>query len=212
MDVEQHRKDLENLIYLSSETQKKEISRLFGEDTFLFKLKAYLTQSVNSRISAKMRDRYVHERSYFELRNKIEDDVILSTNWYSYFENDVSLEELKQPLENFPLKTLMLIVIEALKQYVDNGEEENARCLLLKNIYLNLQSLLVSYIPNYSQTNAFAEYLKGKQHRIDLEDARITGEICPFCSSRDVKSYGANWRCRSCGREFRKHQKKKEDD
>jgi len=215
MDVEQHKKDLENLVYLSEKTQRKEISRLFGENTFLFKLKKYLMQSVNSQISYKMKDRYNNERMYFALREKIEEDVIKDENWFSYFENDVSIKELedvtKNPIVGFDPRTLMLIVIEALKRYVDNGEELNPKCLLLKNIYLFLQSLLLSYIPNYPQTNGFAEYLKTKQHRIDLEDARITGEICPFCSSKDVKSYGANWRCRSCGREFRKHQKPKED-
>lgn len=212
-DVEQHKKDLENLSYLSEETQKKEIARLFGEDTFLFKLKAYLTQSVNSRISAKMRDRYVHERSYFELRNKIENDIILSTNWFSYFENDVSYEELNKPLENFfPLKTLMMIVIEALKQYVDNGEELNPKCLLLRNIYLNLKETLSSEIP-FEDGDGFADYLKGKQHRIDLESARISGELCPFCESTNVKSYDFNkWQCHNCGKFFRKHRAKKDED
>jgi len=215
MDVEQHKKDLENLIYLSEETQKKEISRLFGEDTFLFKLKAYLTQSVNSRISYKMKARYSNERTYFALREKIEEDVIRDENWYSYFKDNVTVQELKDviknPIVDFDPRTLTLIIIETLKRYVDNGEEQNPKCLLLQNIYLNLKEWASSLIPNYPQTNGFAEYLKTKQHRIDLEDARITGEICPFCSSRDVKSYGANWRCRSCGREFRKHQKPKED-
>jgi hypothetical protein len=215
MDVEQHKKDLENLIYLSQETQKKELSRLFGENTFLFKLKEYLGKSVNAKISYKMKDRYNNERMYFALREKIEEDFIKDENWYSYFKDSVSIQELedviKNPIVDFDPRTLTLIVIETLKRYVDNGEELNPKCLLLQKVYLFLQSLLLSYIPNYPQTNGFAEYLKTKQHRIDLEDARLTGSVCPSCSSTDVKSYGANWKCKSCGREFRKARKKEED-
>ncbi|MGA2310093.1 MAG: hypothetical protein ABSG57_11180 [Candidatus Bathyarchaeia archaeon] len=220
--VEQHEQFLRDLVKqgLSVEEMQKRISAQFGEDNWLFRLKAFLTQSINARISSKMRDRYNNERMYFELRNKIEDDVIASTNWFSYFENDVSYEELSQPLQeplhiNFTSKlcnkTLMLVVIEALKAYVDNGEELNPKCLLLKNIYLNLKEPLSSQIPNYPQEDGFIDYLKTKQHRIDLEDARITGSVCPHCGGHNIKSYGSNWRCCDCDKEFRKHRKPLED-
>lgn len=212
--VEQHKAKLEELFKrnLSQDEMQKEIAHLFKEDNWLFELREFLIKSVNSQISYKMKDRHNHERTYFELRNKIEDDVIRDTNWFSYFENEVSYEQLSKPIENFPLKTLMLIVIEALKQYVDNGEELNPKCLLLKNIYLNLKETLSSQIPNYPQEDGFLEYSKLKQHRIDLEDCRISGDLCPFCESTDIKSFGANWKCRTCNREFRKHRAKKEEE
>lgn len=213
-NVEQYEKALramnERILKGEKVDVQKEIRHLLGEDSWLFDLKEYLTKSVNSQISYKMKDRYNNERNYFELRNKIEDGVIASTNWFSYFENEVTLEELNRPIENFPLKTLMLIVIEGLKQYVDYGEELNPKCLLLRNIYLNLKETVSSQIPNYPQEDGFIQYSKLKQHRIDLEDARITGSVCPFCESTDVKSFGANWKCRSCGREFRKHRKRED--
>ena len=209
--VEQHEEFLRNLVKqnLSVDEMQKQICARFGEDTFLFKLKSYLTKSVNSRISYKMKDRYNHERSYFELREKTEEDVILSTNWYSYFENEVTLEELSKPIENFPPKTLMLIIIEALKQYITNNEEKNIRCLLLHDIYLSLKNYDSRFIA--TSEDGFIEFLNTRNHRIDLEDARLTGSVCPFCESTDVKSFGANWKCRTCGREFRKHRKKEED-
>lgn len=214
-DVRKHKKDLENLLYLSDETQKKEISRLFGEDTFLFKLKAYVTQSVNSRISYKMKGRYDNERTYFQLREKIEEDVIKDENWYSYFKDNVSVQELedviKNPIVDFDIKTLMLVVIEALKRYVDNEEERDVKCLLLKTLYLNLKEPLSSQIPFYPQEDGFVEYLSLRNHRIDLEDTRITGKICPSCNSTNTKSYGASWKCRDCNHEWRKHRKKEED-
>jgi hypothetical protein len=158
-----------------------------------------------------MKGRYNNERMYFQLREKLEEDIISSENWFSYFENEVSYEQLNKPIENFPLKTLMLIVIEALKQYVDNGEELNPKCLLLRNIYLNLKESLSSQIP-FTQEDGFVQYLSLRNHRADLESARITGDLCPFCESGDVKSYGANWKCRNCGREFRKHRKREEEE
>jgi hypothetical protein len=214
MDIEKHEQFLRNLVKqgLTNEEMQKQISARFGEDNWLFELREFLTKSVNSRISYKMKERYNNERMICELRNKIEDDVILSTNWFSYFENDVSLEELNKPLENFPLKTLMIIIIEGLKQYVDNGSELNSKCLLLRNIYLNLKETLSSQIP-FEDGDGFADYLKTKQHRIDLEDARISGELCPFCESTNVKSYDFNkWQCHNCGKFFRKHRARKDED
>jgi hypothetical protein len=218
MDVEQHKKDLENLLYLSEETQKKELARLFGEDTFLFKLKAYLTQSVNSQISYKMKDRHNNERTYFQLREKVEEDVIKNENWYSYFKDNVSVQELKDviknPIVDFDPRTLMLITIEACKRYIDVSEEEDVKCALLHELYLKLKLSLSSVIPFPEPTeDGFIQYLKTKQYRIDLEDCRITGNLCLFCSSTDVKSYDSQkWLCHSCGHLFRKHRARKDED
>ena len=87
--VEQHEAFLRDLLKqgLSTEQMLKRISAKFGEDIWLFGLKEFLTKTVNTQISYKMKDRHNNERSYFELRNKREDEVILSTNWFSYFEN-----------------------------------------------------------------------------------------------------------------------------
>lgn len=214
LNVEQHEKALkamnERILKGEKVDVQKEIRHLLGEDNWLFDLKEFLLKQVNSQISYKMKDRYNNERNYFELRNKIEDGVIASTNWFSYFEN-VSYEQLSKPIENFPLKTLMLIVIEALKQFVDYGEELNPRCLLLRNIYLNLKESLSAEIPNYPQEDGFDQFLSLRNHRIDLEDTRITGKICPSCNSTNTKSYGASWKCNSCFHEWRKHRKPIED-
>lgn len=208
MDVEQHKAKLEELSKrnLSTDQMQEEIRHIFGEDNWLFELKAFLLKKVNSEISYKMKDRYNTERAYFELRKKVELDVIASENWFSYFE-DVPLEQLNKPIENFEPKTLMLIIIEALKQYIENGEEKNVRCQLLHGIYLDLKDY-----NNLQAEDGFVEFLSQRTHRIDLEDARITGSVCPFCESTDVKSFGANWKCRTCGREFRKHRAKKEEE
>lgn len=212
--VEQHEKALrainERVLKGENVDVQKEITRLFGEDTWLFELKAFLLRQVNSQISGKMKDRYNTERTYFELRSKIETDVIASTNWFSYFEQ-IDLTELQNTVLDESVihnATLALVVIEALKAYIDNGEERNIRCLLLHDLYLSLKN----YNSRFTACeDGFIEFLNTKQHRIDLEDARLTGSICPFCSSTDVKSFGANWKCRTCGREFRKHRKKEEN-
>jgi len=214
MNVEQHEKALKELLKsgLSREEMLKEVNRLLGNEGFLFDLKEFLQKSVNNRISYKMKERYNgNPRGYFELRERIEEGVIFSSNWFSYFENDVSLEDLNQTMsENFAKcpfdqKTLMLIVIQALKSYVDNGQEENLKCLLIRNIYLNLKTSLSSEIENYPQEDGFTDYLATKPIRENLETARFSGEICIHCGSREVTSYGTMWKCRTCGRTFRKH-------
>jgi ribosomal protein L37AE/L43A len=208
MEIEQYKAKLLDMLKrnLTPEQARAEIRHLFNEDNWLFELREFLTKSVNARISYKMKDRYNSERMYFSLREEIEQDVISSTNWYSYFEQ-VPLEELSKPIENFPSETLMLIIIEGLKAYVDSGEERNVRCLLLHDLYLSMKT----YTP-YVQEDGFVDFLASRNHRIDLEDARLTGKMCPFCESTDVKSFGANWKCRTCGREFRKHRKKEEEN
>lgn len=212
--MENHREKLLDILKrnLSNEQSQAAIRHIFKEDNWLFELKEFLTKEVNRNISDKMKGEHTNENNYFKLRDKVESEVISETDWYSYFEN-VSLEQLEEPLsEDMKSPTLMLVVISALRAYIDNEEEKNARCLLLKNIYLNLKEWASSHIPNYPQEDGFIEYLKAKQHRTDLEDARITGSVCPFCEATDVKSYDFNkWQCRNCGKFFRKHRKKEDN-
>jgi hypothetical protein len=219
LDIKQHEKALrainERILKGENVDVQKELSALLGENTFAYKLKAFLTKGVNARISYKMKERYNNARMYFELRERIRENIINSTNWVSWFENEISIQELesfdKDP-SSFDPKTLMLVVIEALKQYSDLvGEERNVKYSSLHRLYLSLKEKLSSSVP-FESEDGFVEYLSLKQHRTDLENARLTGSICPFCESKDVRSYGLNWKCGNCNREFRKHQAKKEDD
>lgn len=218
MNVEQHEKALRELSERFRTNPKesnvqKEIKKLLGENGFLFDLKERLEARINGEISPKLKERYNTPRTYFELREKIENQIIASEDWVSYFQN-VSVEELKNLnlslCSSRDLKTLMLVTIQALKAYIDNSEEKGEKSLALHDLYLKLKTSLSSQIP-FPSGDSFLDYLNLREYRSELEETRISGSLCPSCGSHDIKSFGQNWKCRSCGREFRKHMQQKED-
>ena len=92
----------------------------------------------------------------------------------------------------------MLVTIQALKSYIDNSEEKSEKCLAIHELYLNLKSAPSSQIP-FPKGDSFEDYLSLRNYREEIEDARISGSICPSCGSHDIKSYGSNWkRARAC--------------
>jgi hypothetical protein len=54
--------------------------------------------------------------------------------------------------------------------------------------------------------DSFLDYLNAKPEREVKETAGEDGKTCIFCGSGDVASNGyAMWKCRACGKQFRKH-------
>ena len=220
MNVEQHEKALRELSERFRTNPKEsnvqeEIKKLLGENGFLYGLKEYLRTKVNGEISPKLKERYNTARPYFELREKIENQIIASEDWVSYFQN-IDLTELRDFSNNLSLcsshdlKTLMLVTIQALKSFIDNKEEESEKCLVIHELYLKLKTSLSSEIP-FPSGDSYEEYLGLRNYREEIENARVSGSICPSCGSHDIKSFGQNWKCRTCGREFRKHMQRTED-
>lgn len=168
----------------------------------MFDLKDYLRKRVNERLSDKTKQKHQHPEDYMKLRNEIEDRVIFETDFYNLFEQS-DIENMC-PIDE---KTLMLVVIQALKQYADNEDTENPKCVYLHNLYLKLKTSLCAEIP-FEDSDGFTDYLNLRAQREEIEDSRITGSICRFCGSHDIGSNGALWICRTCGRQFRKHRAK----
>jgi hypothetical protein len=214
-DLEAHVKMLkENMANgVSKDEQIEAMNRSLGRKGFLFDLKEHLEARINGQISPKLKERYNTARPYFELREKIRNEIIASEDWVNYFQN-VSVEELKNLnlslCSSRELKILMLITIQALKSYVDNTEEKSEKCLVIHELYKNLKTSLSSQIV-FPSGDSFEDYLGLRNYRTEIEDARISGSICPSCGSYDIKSFGQNWKCRSCGREYRKHMQRTED-
>jgi hypothetical protein len=214
-ELEEHVKMLkENMAKgLSKDEQIKAMNHSLKREGFLFDLKEHLEARINGEISPKLKERYNTARSYFELREKIENQIIASEDWISYFQN-VSVEELKNLnlslCSSRELKILMLITIQALKSFIDNSEEESEKCRAIHELYLKLKSALSSQIA-FPKGDSFLDYLNLRTYREEIEETRISGSICPSCSSHDIKSFGQNWKCRTCGREFRKHMQRRED-
>jgi len=216
MNVQQHEEKIKGLNErflagrMSRQEVETEIAELLGETNLVYKLQERLTQQINQQISPKARER-LSTRQYLMKCEEIEEDVIQSVFPYAFF-NEATLEEIEQ-LDPTLLdsKTLMLIVISALRGFIDNEQETEPKVEALHGFYLRLKNSLCALIPEFPKEDGFVDYLKTKQHRTDLEDARVTGSICIFCEGGDVKSYGNKWFCKSCGRYFSKHRAKKED-
>jgi len=204
MNIEQHEEALRQLVNkgFSREETEKEIARLIGEENLAFRLKDQLTQEVNGRISEKAKQK-LSIRGYFEKRD-IEENRIVGSNFsYAFFE-EATLEEIEAiNLDLLDPKTLMLIIIQALKGFVDYEQENDPKAVLLHGLYLKLKTELSSTLP-FESGDGFLNYLGQREQRGKIENARTTGEICPECASNDIASNGNVWHCRACGHYFRK--------
>lgn len=168
-----------------------------------FCLKQQLNKEINAQISEKARTK-LNLHQYFLKREELELKIINSSFPYAFF-SETTLEQIVA-LDPYLIdkKTLMLIIIESLKSFVDNGDEQNPKCILLHNLYLKLKKELSAEIP-FEEDDGFLDYLNARTMREQQQDARFSGSVCIFCGSEDVASYGTMWKCRTCGRSFRKH-------
>jgi hypothetical protein len=143
-------------------------------------------------------------RGYFLKRDEIENKVIASDFPFAFFQESATLSEIEGlRLDVLDAKTLMLIIISALKSYVDN-DPENPKAEALHVHYLRLKQELSSVIP-FESGDGYLEYLGSKNVRAELLDARVSGSVCLRCGSHDIKSKGKEWQCKVCGKRFRKH-------
>jgi hypothetical protein len=211
MKVQEHEQKLRELNerYLAGKLTRSgvqaEISRLLYEDNLAFRLQERLVQQINEKISSKLKER-LSEREYFLKRDELENQIIQSGFPFAFFQ-EVTLEEIEAiRIGIIDSKTLIFIVIEALKSYVDNELENDPKAVLLHKLYLQLKEELRSILPFQSNCeDGFTEYLASKSERTELENARQTGKVCLKCGSHDIVSKGAEWQCRDCGKRFRKH-------
>ena len=172
-------------------------------DNLVYKLQDRLTGAVNSKISAKAKE-HLSTRQYFEKRNIIEDEIIQSGFPFAFFEDESTLEEIKQLNPDIiDKKTLMLCVIASLKGYISEERETDVKCLFLHNLYLLLKKQLSSEIP-FEAGDGFLEFEGSKGERNELLNARSTGNVCLKCGSHNVHSKGKEWICEN-GHRFRKH-------
>lgn len=209
LDIEEHERKLKELNQrflagtVSREDAEREISTLLGETNLAFKLKESLELEVNGKLSFKAKER-LNERQYFMHREELENQVIQSEFSYAFFNEEATLSEVEQLNPSlFDLKTLMLIIISALRMYIDNEQENSPKAVLLHKLYLQLKQQLSAEIP-FPEGDGFIDYLASKTERTELEYAREKGNICIQCGSRNIHSKGKEWQCKSCGKRFRK--------
>ena len=217
MNIQEYEEKIKQLNerYISSSANReeiqREISRLLNEDNLAYKLQNRLLSQVNQQISPKARER-LSTRQFFLKCEGIEEDVIQSGFPYAFFYGECTVEEIRDiRLDVLDKKTLMWLVIEALKGFVDNELADDPKALTLHALYLKLKKALMPEIP-FEEGDGFVDYIASKTERMELETARSTGLVCIHCGSTDVVSYDSQkWLCKNCGRFFRKHRAKKEE-
>ena len=135
MNVPEHEAKLKqiNVQYMSGNLSrsdvKLEIEKLLSETNLAYKLRDRLLQQVNERISLKMKEK-LSQNQYLMKIDELENQIIESGFPYGFF-NEATLEEIEalDPTV-FASKILMLIVIEALKGYIDNEQETEPKLKL----------------------------------------------------------------------------------
>ena len=207
-NIEQHEKALKemNQRILNGERVdvQNEIAMLLGETNLAYKLQERLTQQINQQISPKARER-LSTRQYLMRREAIEEDVIRSGFPYAFFNEECIVEEIRDiRLDALDKKTLMWLVIEALKGFVNNELADDPKALTLHALYLKLKKALMPEIP-FEEGDGFLEFVASKGQRAELEKTRETGTVCLKCGSHNIASKGKEWQCRDCGKRFRKH-------
>jgi hypothetical protein len=185
---------------------------------FFGKLGLYLIERANAQISWKMRLEYDKLDAYAEKRSEIETEIITShVDWFHYFETCGFLAfpteediEFTETLSNDDILTMLLVIINGLKGYIDRFEEDSPNCQKLYGFYKLLKEEIaqrpnLSYMPH---GDGFKDYLSSREERRKIRDkkqsARIKGNICIFCESTNIRSNGNMWKCLSCGKSFRK--------
>jgi hypothetical protein len=212
---------------IENSNQKEHEEKLVRKNEVFCNLKDHLMASVNGKISFKLKEnRFSHAKDYFALRRDMEEKVILETNWSSSFDECIWLNEpLEDPktLSDSDLVTFQLVIIQALKGYIDNHREQDPNAQRLHQIYLSLKSELVNRNLDDSGSDGFQSYLSRREKQeqennrleessrteqeeknIQLEEARVSGSICPYCQSVNVKKNGNSFQCKNCGRYWRK--------
>lgn len=177
----------------------------------LKQLSEFLEREINKRISPKMRMQFEgNTQGYFLLRAEIEDQLIHSINWLTYFPEHISfetpIEDLKT-LDNSSLLTLHKILIETLKRLIDANQEKEplgeSLCVFVRAIYQDTKAECETRFPEFPKGDGFEDYLGAREHREGKSEARKTGAFCIFCNG-SVRSNGDKWKCDSCGKQFRK--------
>ncbi len=188
---------------LSREEVQVAIADLLGQDNLAYRLKEDLEKAVNGEISFKAKER-LDDRAYFLKRNEIENSIIASDFPFAFFNSDSCTAKEIEALDIGVInkKTLMLIIIEALKGYVDN-ESNNPKAEVLHGLYLRLKQELSSEIP-FEAGDGYLNYVGLKGQRAELELTRETGSVCPYCLSHNIIKNGNAWQCKNCKKYWRK--------
>lgn len=201
---------------ISHEQVQERLNEVVGVETgFFAELNDTLRGLVQYRIPQKAKESY-STQAYFNKLESTYEKVIKETNWLGLWLNcnwlkAPTLEDHKtlENLGDYTLSNMHLILCISLKQLLDADLKKQAQ--ILHAFYKLTKSEINARpsMPQLPETDAFDDYRQNKQiyikQQTKMEDARRTGEFCPYCDSQNVRSYNREqWKCYSCNKRFRK--------
>lgn len=173
----------------------------------LKELSRFLEKRVNQELSPKMKlSLESNNLQYFQKREEIEAHILETTNWFTYFLDNIREPEFEDPstLDDSDLLTFHKVLIEALKRAIDSHNESDPTCTYILSVYYKTKAELEKRFADYPKGNGFLDYLETRTQREGKSEARKTGAFCIFCGSENVRSNGDKWQCGDCEKQFRK--------
>lgn len=168
--------------------------------------KLFLELLANTQISQKGKEKFSRFEDYFLKKQEAESAYIQKIGFYDFFENQ-TLDEIKGMCINsvapnfWNEATLLEILIDTLKRYVDRDETLSEKGRVIHDKYL----MLKNHFPFLPQGDALKEFEGLKGQREELSNMRVSGSICPSCLGHNVRSKGKEFQCFDCKKRWRKH-------
>lgn len=177
------------------------------------KIEDRIVDLVNNEIPLVRRDRYSAE-AYFTKREKLRNKII-NGSWLRFWEKaswlKIPTKSEIEELTNYRLMTYYHVVCVSLKELLECKLESSEQAKILHKWYLLMKQEINSRknLPKMPKSDSFIIDLETRNKRQKLakklEKARVTGNICIHCGSTNVIGWGDKWKCKDCGRYFRKH-------
>jgi len=204
--------------FISYEQYQQELDELFGNvSPFFQKLISELSELAQSHIPQKSKET-IDQNWYYSRLIEAYQKSIKENSWVNFWErcewletpimdNVLSLEN----IGDWTLSNIHICLCQSLKQFQEQGLDDSKETRTLHEYYLLTKAEINKResTPKLPEIDAFLEFRKNKEQYLNqeerFEEARRTGQFCPYCENKNVVSDGHNWKCNSCGKRFRKH-------
>jgi hypothetical protein len=172
-----------------------------------------------SEISFKAREKYALSSEYFREKVKAEDKLIEREEFLKLFldasEQEIADMILKSEAPHFfTTQVIFEVITDTLKRAIDAHMENDPKIQALRKAYFRTKQNLATETPELLKANpdfitedGFIDWLDGREQRDLAEEWRNSPnpEGCPNCFSHgSIVPNGNAWRCRKCGRSWRK--------
>ena len=184
--------------------------------SFFNDLKNTVDRLGNQRIPFRAREG-LNSEQYFLKWAKTETKIVKETDWASFFQVCTFLtyptpqdtQQIKI-IDTEDLKEFHIIIFKGLLGFASMDLQDSTECKMLHAHYKLTRSELEHRKVFQLHGDAFEFAVQNKaeieKETETMEYARKTGDFCPYCDSKNVRSYNKlEWKCYDCGKRFRKH-------